>query len=110
MPHLAVMHTLWHREHNRIARKLANLNPLWNDEILYQEARRIVIAEIQHITYNEWLPVVLGNNRTLYQHVFPTNINGRDQPYNHHDNPSTTNEAATAAFQFFNSLVQGNMQ
>ena len=55
---LATMHLLWVREHNRLARNLQLLNPSWDDERLYQEARRIVIAEIQHIHYNEWLPAL----------------------------------------------------
>lgn len=50
------MHTLFTREHNRLCTKLANEFPSWNDEELYQRARKLVGAEIQAITYEEWLP------------------------------------------------------
>ncbi|XP_059053694.1 peroxidase-like [Achroia grisella] len=61
-PTLALLQTLLLREHNRVADILASLNPLWSDEKLYQETRKIVIAEIQHITYQEWLPLNFGEN------------------------------------------------
>lgn len=60
---LAAVHTLWVREHNRVAGELAAINRHWNDETLFQEARRVVIAEMQHVTYNEFLPVVLSQVR-----------------------------------------------
>ena len=59
-PQLTIMHTIWMREHNRVAQNLAKLNPSWSSETVFQEARRIVIAEFQHITYNEFLPTLLG--------------------------------------------------
>ncbi|KAK2585039.1 hypothetical protein KPH14_008560 [Odynerus spinipes] len=106
-PQLAVIHTIWHREHNRIARKLNELNPSWTDEILYQESRRIVIAEIQHITYSEWLPIILGKMNVRATGLFIST--GYSRNYDPEDEPAVSNEAATAALRFLNSLMQGRM-
>lgn len=54
------------KEHNRVAVNLAELNKHWNDEVLFYESRRIVIAELQHITYNEYLPIVIGEVSFYY--------------------------------------------
>ena len=61
-PQLAILQTMMMREHNRLAQALKELNPKWEDETIFQEARRIVIAELQHITYTEYLPAMLGKH------------------------------------------------
>jgi peroxidase len=61
-PNLVVYHSVYYREHNRVASALSVINPAWDDERLFQEARRIVIAQIQHSTYDELLPVFIGED------------------------------------------------
>lgn len=57
---LTAMHTLFMREHNRLCDDLANYYPGKTDEEYYQMARKIVIGEVQAITYKEFLPALLG--------------------------------------------------
>ena len=45
------IHTAFMREHNRIVGELAQINPHWNDEQLFQNARRTMSAMMQHVTY-----------------------------------------------------------
>ncbi|XP_037069633.1 chorion peroxidase-like [Pollicipes pollicipes] len=107
---LAVMHTIWMREHNRIASRLEKMNPLWDDERLFQESRRIVVAEVQHITYAHWLPVVLGANFTRsYMIDQPQTVFGYSNRYNADTDPTIATEFSSAAFRFGHSMVNDNV-
>jgi len=102
---LTEMHTIWVREHNRVAAELGRLNPSWNDEVLFQESRRIVIAELQHIFYNEFAPIVLGP--AFIQTYKLSTTDSLSNIYDPNINPSINNEFATAAFRMGHSLLQG---
>ena len=93
-PGLAAMHTLFVREHNLICNELAVIQPSWSDTQLYHEARRIVGAKIQAITYNEWLPLLLGNNAP--------SVTGT---YNPTLDPGIANEFATAFFRIGHTML-----
>ena len=96
---LTVMHTIWLREHNRIVRELARLNPCWDDERLYQEGRKIVGALMQVITYKEFLPLLLGESGFK---IFIGPYSG----YFTDVDASVPNAFATAAFRFGHTLIQ----
>ena len=85
---LTSLHTLFVREHNWWAEEIARDDPSLGDEEIYQRARAIVIAEIQAITFNEFLPALLGR--------------GAIDAYQGYDlfvDPSIANEFSTAAFR-----------
>ena len=102
---LSVMHLMWLREHNRIADELARLNPGWNDEILYQETRRIIAAQLQHIVYNEFVPIILGKQLMNKFNLLLTR-NGFSQGYSTEINPGIISSFATAAYRL-HTLVPG---
>lgn len=108
-PHTAVMYTVWMREHNRIADKLAQLNPHWDDERLFQESRKIVGAMIQHITYSEFLPLVLGGKYSRRRGLAVQRPSFSDL-YDEQVDPSVSNSFATAAMKFTNSLMSGDIE
>ena len=91
---LSSLQTLFVREHNRWATILKTKSPSLTDEELYVRARAIVIGELQSITFNEWLPSILGPNAI-----------GPYRGYNPGTNPQLSNEFATAAFRFGHSLL-----
>ncbi|KAG8520823.1 Peroxidasin-like protein, partial [Galemys pyrenaicus] len=94
---LTAMHTLWFREHNRVALELSTLNPHWDGDTLYHEARKIVGAELQHITYSHWLPKILGGPGMKMLRDY--------QGYDANLNAGIINSFATAAFRFGHTLI-----
>lgn len=107
-PGLTAMHTLWLREHNRVANELSDINPHWNDERTFHEARKLIGAMMQHITFNEWLPIVLGP-RVL--DIFELKLLPTDyyNLYNETVNPTCSNAFGAAAFRFGHSLVKNSL-
>ena len=91
---LTAMHTLFVREHNRLAERLAKKLPKASDEQLYQLARKIVGAELQIITYNEFVPAVLGKNALPGYRGYDASVNA-----------SIANEFSTALFRFGHSML-----
>ncbi|CAB3400911.1 unnamed protein product [Caenorhabditis bovis] len=95
---LMSMHTIFMREHNRIAGKLLEANENWDGETIFQETRKIIGAILQKITYDDWLPKILG--RATYNEVI-----GPYKGYNPDVDATISNEFATAALRFAHTLI-----
>jgi len=90
---LTATHTLFAREHNRIVDELPDNLP---EEEKFQIARRVVGAELQYITYKEFLPA-LGVKLSDYDGYDPD------------VNPALTNEFATVGFRA-HSMIHGELE
>jgi hypothetical protein len=93
---LTAVHTLFVREHNRLADRIHQLYPALNDEQIYQLARRIVGAEMQVITYEEYLPAIFGHELAPDPEA---------ATYNPNVNAAVTNSFAHAIFRFGHSQI-----
>ena len=96
---LTSMHTIFMREHNRLVDELAEEHPDYDDERLYQEAKALVEAKIQVITYNEFLPLLLGENAL-----------GDYEGYKADVDPSIANIFATAAFRVGHTMLSSTIK
>lgn len=95
---LTVLHTLFVREHNFWCNIIQSVRPGLNDNDIYQQARALVIAEIQSITYNEFLPALLGCDPLPAYSGYCPEVN-----------PALANEFATAVFRIGHSMINKNV-
>lgn len=96
---LTALQTLFLDNHNRIAAELQKENPTWTDQQLFDEARKLNIAQYQSIIYNEWLPAVLGQNALPAYKGYNPNVNA-----------TIADEFSTVAFRFGHSLLSGQIE
>ncbi len=97
---LTTIHTLFVREHNRIAKELTSMNgKVWSAERIFQETRKIVGAMLQKITYEDYLTKVLGS--TAYDIVMR-----KYTGYRPCVDASIPNSFAAAAYRYGHSLVR----
>lgn len=95
---LTAMHTLWVREHNYHADLIRAENPGFTGDQVFEHARAIVGAEMQAITYNEFLPLLLGPDA-----IHPY------QGYQQGINPCVSNVFATAAYRVGHTMLSSTV-
>ncbi|CEF60050.1 Peroxidasin-like protein [Strongyloides ratti] len=96
---LSALHTIFVRYHNIIARKFMKVNPSWSTDRIFQETRKIVGSILQVITFEEFLPAILGPDN--YKTLIPT-YSG----YKEDVDATISNEFAAAGFRLHGTIVQ----
>jgi hypothetical protein len=91
---LSATHALFVREHNRLADLLRAHDGSLTDDETYQWARKIVGAEMQIITYREFLPALMGGGAPAASDYF----------YDDALDASITTAFSTAAFRYGHSM------
>ena len=91
---LTAMHTLFVREHNYWAGRVRDVLPDLEGDRVYDYAKAIVAAEMQAITYNEFLPILLGPNAIPPYRGYRPDVD-----------PSISNVFASAAYRFGHSML-----
>jgi peroxidase len=97
-PDLTALQTLFVREHNYQVDKLHAEHPTWSGDQLYETAKAITTAEIANITYNEFLPHLLGPDAIPAYHGYDPSVN-----------PTITEEFEGAAYRFGHSIVSADV-
>ncbi|GFR74034.1 chorion peroxidase [Elysia marginata] len=120
-PGLGSAHLLFHLFHNYIVKALTKgilgkdmhqvldheveaylqREPTPLHEYIFQEARRIVGAVLQKITYCDWLPLIVG---PALIRKYSLDCHGRSR-YNKFVDPRISNSFLTVAFRFGHSLI-----
>lgn len=95
-PVLASIHTLFVREHNSLAKELKKKFPGWNDRFLFEEARRINVAQMQKIVFKEWYPAFIGSELPKYK-GFKTRVDA-----------TVSLLFSTVGLRVFNSMLSGS--
>ncbi|XP_047019084.1 peroxidase-like [Helicoverpa zea] len=95
------------REHNRIARGLAKVNPCWDDEKLFQTARQINIAQYQYIFYYELIVEFLGRKNALAEGLI-YETDGYVNDFDPHYEPGVIREYIIG-FRWFHNIQPGKL-
>lgn len=96
---LTAMHTLFMREHNLWAEIFGLLDPFLDGDQIYELSRAMVAAEMQAITYREFLPVLLGPDALSSYQGYEPNVD-----------PGVSNVFATAAYRVGHTMLSSQLR